>query len=67
MVVKEVLSVATKSFLKNVSLRSAKQCQSFIRALEKSDQHKKENHSSGKPAHDMTRDEIRKVFGSENG
>ena len=59
--------MATKSFLKNVSLRSTKQCQSFIRALEKSDQQSKEDTASCKPAHDMTRDQIRKVFQSENG
>ena len=59
--------MATKSFLKNVSLRSTKQCQSFIRALEQSDQQKKEDSVSNKPVHEMTREQIRKIFGAENG
>ncbi len=59
--------MATKSFLKNVSLRSTKQCQSFIRALEKSDQQRKEETASNKPVHEMTREQIRRVFGSDNG
>lgn len=59
--------MATKSFLKNVSLRSTKQCQNFIRALEKSDNQTKEQTVSSKPVHEMTREQIRRVFGSENG
>ncbi len=59
--------MATKSFLKNVSLRSTKQCQEFIRALEKSDSQTKKQTAASKPVHEMTRDQIRKVFGSENG
>lgn len=62
----EVLSVATKSFLKNVSLRDTKQCQNFIRALEKSDQQRKDETVLNKPVHEMTREQIRKIFGAEN-
>lgn len=58
--------MATKSFLKNVSLRGTKQCRGFIRALEKSEKQTKPDTASTVPVHDMTREQIRKVFGTGN-
>ena len=55
--------MATKSFLKNVTLRSKSDCQSFIRALERSESmprgKKQDAHIM---AQDMTAEQIRKIF-----
>lgn len=56
--------MATKSFLKNVSLHGTKECQNFIRALEKSERQTKERKEMSTPVHEMTREQIRKVFGT---
>ena len=59
--------MATKSFLKNVNLHGRRECQDFIRALERSD----ETPAPAMPTeesikvHNMSKDVIRKVF-SEN-
>lgn len=55
--------MATKSFLKNVTLRSRKDCQNFIRALERSESMPRKK-MPGNPiiAHDMTAEQIRKIF-----
>ena len=58
--------MATKSFLKNVSLHNAKECQSFIKALEKSERQAQEKKEISTPVHEMTREQIRKVFGTEH-
>ena len=59
--------MATKSFLKNVSLRDAKQCKAFIKALEKSEDQTTKPSLTTKPVHEMKRDQIRKVFGLKDG
>ena len=64
--VKEAKTMATKSFLKNVSLRTEKQCQAFVKALERSENQPKKANETSRPVHEMTRDQIRKVFGSDN-
>ncbi len=57
--------MATKSFLKNVSLRGEKQCKDFILALEKSRSTKEKEVILSRPASDMTREEIRHIFKTE--
>ena len=59
--------MATKSFLKNVNLHGRRECQDFIRALERSDETSAPvmpTDESSK-AHNMNKDVIRRVF-SEN-
>lgn len=55
--------MATKSFLKNVSLRDAKQCQSFIKALEHSKAKETKQADVSIPARDLTKEQIGKIFG----
>lgn len=55
--------MATKSFLKNVSLRDAKQCQSFIKALEHSKVKETKQADVSIPARDLTKEQIGKIFG----
>lgn len=55
--------MATKSFLKNVNLRDAKQCQSFIKALEKSESKEPKKVEVSTRARDLTKEQIRKIFG----
>lgn len=55
--------MATKSFLKNVSLRDAKQCQSFIKALEYSKAKERKQADVSIPARDLTKEQIGKIFG----
>lgn len=57
--------MATKSFLKTVSLRGEKQCKDFIRALEKSKSTQEKEVILSRPASDMSREEIRKIFKAE--
>ena len=58
--------MATKSFLKNVSLRGKKECQNFIRALERSDESHKQTYPIDEQAtaRDMDKETIRKMFGA---
>ncbi len=56
-------AMATKSFLKDVTLRDAKQCQSFIRALEKSQAKRPKPPEASIPARDLTKEQIGKLFG----
>lgn len=55
--------MATKSFLKDVQLRDKKQCQAFIKALEKSQSYSPKTTTTTFVAKDMQKDQIRKVFG----
>ena len=59
--------MATKSFLKAVNLRGKKQCQDFIRAVERSQQAQAENarftaDSTSIKARDLTPEQIHKIF-----
>lgn len=61
--------MATKSFLKNISLRDEKQCKAFIRALENSEnQPATDKHSkhSKRPVHTMSSTQIQKIFGTSD-
>lgn len=57
--------MATKSFLKNINLRGENQSKAFIRALERSKDTKEKDVILSRPASDMSREEIRKVFKPE--
>lgn len=57
--------MATKSFLKNVNLRGQRQCQEFIKALEKSQSRKTQPMDKAVRARDMSKDQIRKIFGGK--
>lgn len=56
--------MATKSFLKNVTLHGRKECQSFVRALERSDNPQQRSYpiDDQVQVHDMDRETIRKMF-----
>lgn len=56
--------MATKSFLKNVSLRDEKQCKAFIRALEHSENQPAANDHAKPPVRTMTSAQIQKIFGT---
>lgn len=55
--------MATKSFLKDVSLRDKRQCQAFIRALEKSQSKEPKEVNISTRSRDLTKEQIRKIFG----
>lgn len=57
--------MATKSFMKNLDLRGERQCKEFIRALEKSRDTREKEVNLSRPASDMSREEMRKLFASE--
>lgn len=57
--------MATKSFLKNVNLRSRSQCESFIKAVERSQERKPQKIDMANRTKDMNKDQIRKIFGGE--
>ena len=57
--------MATKSFLKTINLRSTKQCQAFIKALETSQAHKEKPVVYSKTVSEMDKEQIRKVFGGK--
>ena len=63
---KEGVQMATKSFLKSVNLHGKRDCQNFIRALEKSESpvHSKVEHNHVQ-VRNMDRENIRKMFGAE--
>lgn len=63
---KEVRSLATKSFLKNVSIRDTKQAQSFIRALEHSSTCIQKPVRYSKTVSEMSREQMQKVFGDKH-
>lgn len=56
--------MATKSFIKNVTLRGKRECQSFIRALERSDDSPTRSYPIDEQVsvHDMDKEAIRKLF-----
>lgn len=59
--------MATKSFLKTVNLQGRRQCQDFIRAVERSQQHSTEklrHTTDSEPikARDLAPEQIRKIF-----
>ena len=58
------MQMATKSFLKNYNLHSKRECQAFIRALERSDEAPKKPVKDGQQifARDMDKETIRKIF-----
>ena len=58
--------MATKSFLKNISLRDEKQCKAFIRALENSANHPATDKHSKRPVHTMSSAQIQKIFGTSD-
>lgn len=55
--------MATKSFLKNVNLRDTRQCQAFIKALEKSQSKEPKQVDVSTPVRDLNKEQIRKIFG----
>lgn len=55
--------MATKSFLKTVHLRGAKQCQNFIKALESSQSKQIIPATTTRKASDMSKEQIQKIFG----
>lgn len=62
-----VVTVATKSFLKKVNLQGRKECQVFIRAVEKSQQYSREHSglvigSMLVRAIDIEPEQIKKIF-----
>lgn len=59
--------MATKSFLKNVNLHGRRECQDFIRALERSDEMpgRVAPTDEGLKAHEMSKDVIRKMFAED--
>ena len=57
--------MATKSFLKNISLRGQQQSKEFIRALEKSKATKEKEVEFSRPVSDMSREEVQKIFGDK--
>ena len=58
--------MATKSFLKNISLRDEKQCKAFIRALENSENQPTTDKHSKRPVHTMSSAQIQKIFGTSD-
>ncbi len=58
--------MATKSFLKNISLRDEKQCKAFIRALENSENQPVTDKHSKRPVHTMSSAQIQKIFGTSD-
>ena len=56
--------MATKSFLKNYNLCSKRECQDFIRALERSDEALQKSQQDERQivARDMDRETIRRIF-----
>lgn len=58
--------MATKSFLKNISLRDEKQCKAFIRALENSENQPTTDKHSKRPVHTMSSMQIQKIFGTSD-
>ena len=57
--------MATKSFLKDISLRGQQQSKEFIRALEKSKATKEKEVIFSRPVSDMSREEARAIFGTK--
>lgn len=57
--------MATKSFLKNVSIRGERQSKEFIRALEKSKSKKSKEVTLSRPVSDMTKEEAKHLFGEK--
>lgn len=57
--------MATSSFLKTINLQGRKQSQDFIKALEKSKEKREKEVRMSRPASDMSREEIRKLFGTK--
>lgn len=55
--------MATKSFLKDVNLRDKRQCQAFIRALEKSQAKEVKQIDIASRSRDLTKEQIQKIFG----
>lgn len=55
--------MATKSFLKPVYLRGAKQCQNFIKALESSQSRQPTSVPATRKASEMSKEQIQKIFG----
>ena len=58
--------MATKSFLKNISLRDEKQCKAFIRALENSENQPATDKHSKRPVHTRSSAQIQKIFGTSD-
>lgn len=55
--------MTTTSFLKDVTLRDTKQCQSFIKALEHSKAKATEQRNVSIPTRDLSKERIGKLFG----
>lgn len=60
--------MATKTFLKNVTLHSRRECQNFIKALEMSDNtpDRRADDKNHNIAKDMTKEQIRKIFAPDS-
>ena len=57
--------MATKSFLKTVTFQNKKQSQDFIRALERSERKSTSPVRMSRPVSNMTREEMRALFGAK--
>lgn len=57
--------MATKSFLKTVTFQNKKQSQDFIRALERSERKATSPVQMSRPVSNMTREEMRELFGAK--
>lgn len=59
--------MATSSFTTYIRIRTARECKKLIKALENSKAAPKKKVRMTKPVHEMTPEQIRKVFGGDNG
>ena len=57
--------MATSSMLRSVTVKTRKQCQSLVNALENAQAGKKPERQMSKTVHEMTPDVMRKLFGKE--
>ena len=59
--------MATRSFLNILSIKGQSAAKSFIRALERSESMKQKKVIMRKPVHEMNREQMKKLFGDEDG
>lgn len=64
---KGVITVATKSILRNVNIRDRKGAAALARAMENAASVKSRPVEMSRPVSEATKDEIRKMFGDRNG
>lgn len=56
--------MATKSILKNITIKDKAYCRSFVSALENSQYKHSKQVTTDKKIRDLSREEIKKVFGA---